>query len=420
MGMKTSYIIRIAVVALWVGTLSNIESQANDDDKPKRNRIQKTNSVPQQASADVLKTFLGDPHFHHTKMFDGRGGRNILSAQNGNVLIFHRNFVVESSDGGATWSEPLPIGPDVSGYNSIVNEITGEILLVHPPGYIWKSGDHGKTWVREDITILPNSMLHGSPEGIPLVLWAMQPGVTLMHDEYKGRLIMSSRIWGVDENPRVFPWWMFQYSNALYSDDNGKTWQSSSPFPCVGTGEGALTELSDGSIFYSSRKHYFDLLYPETLRHELHYALSYDGGENWEDLHISKDLPDGPRHRSVEPQGMNFNGHFGLLGGLLRLPVDGRDILLYSNVDTPGHKRERMTVWASFDGGKTWPVSRLVYDGPAAYSSLGVGRYGTPSQGKIYLNFEGGEEDAHDGVHLAVFNLSWLLDGKDIESLIKK
>jgi sialidase-1 len=419
MNAKTSYLNRFILMALLASGITILDCQANSTDKPKDNKNQKTNTAASGVSNHALDMFLGNEHFNLTKMFEGRGGRNVLSAQNGNVLIFHKNFVVESSDGGATWSEPLHIGPDVSGYNSIVNEITGEILLVHAPGYIWKTGDHGKTWEREDITILPNSMLHGSPEGIPLVLWAMQPGVTLMHDEHKGRLIMPSRVWGVDENPRVFPWWMFQYSNTLYSDDNGKTWQSSSPFPCVGTGEGAITELSDGSIFYSSRKHYFDLLYPETLRHELHYALSYDGGENWEDLHISKDLPDGPRHRSIEPQGMNFNGHFGLLGGLLRLPVDGRDILLYSNVDTPGHKRERMTVWASFDGGKTWPVSRLVHDGPAAYSSLGVGRAGTSSQGKIYLTFEGGEEDAHDGVHLAVFNLSWLLNGKDIESFIK-
>ncbi|MCC5931697.1 MAG: exo-alpha-sialidase [Cyclobacteriaceae bacterium] len=419
MSIKTWYMIRLALVALMAFGITTIDCQANNKDKPKRSKNQKPASAELYASSHSIDMFMGDAHFKHTKMFEGRGGRNILSAQNGNVLIFHKNFVVESTDGGALWSEPIHIGSDVSGYNSIVNEVTGEILLVHAPGYIWKSGDHGKSWKREDIKILPNSMLHGSPDGIPLVLWAMQPGVTLMHGEHKGRLIMASRVWGVDENPRVFPWWMFQYSNALYSDDNGKTWQSSSPFPCVGTGEGALAELTDGSIFYSSRKHYFDPWYPEIFKHELHYAISYDGGENWEDLHLSKDLPDGPRHRSKEPVGMNFNGHYGLLGGLLRLPVEGRDILLYSNVDTPSHKRERMTVWASFDGGKTWPVSRLVYDGPSAYSSLGVGRAGTSSQGKIYLTFEGGEEDAHEGVHLAVFNLSWLLNGQKIDAFLK-
>ena len=39
--------------------------------------------------------------------------------------------------------------------------------------------------------------------------------------------------------------------------------------------------------------------------------------------------------------------------------------------------REQITVWASFDGGRTWPAQRLVYAGPSAYSNLGVGRAGT-------------------------------------------
>ena len=38
--------------------------------------------------------------------------------------------------------------------------------------------------------------------------------------------------------------------------------------------------------------------------------------------------------------------------------------------------RERISVWASFDGGRTWPVKRLVYDGPSAYSNLDLKRTG--------------------------------------------
>ena len=62
------------------------------------------------------------------------------------------------------------------------------------------------------------------------------------------------------------------------------------------------------------------------------------------------------------------------MGGLARLPVADRDILIFSNIDTEQPKRERATVWASFDGGKTWPVKRLVYDGPSGYSSLAADR----------------------------------------------
>ena len=49
---------------------------------------------------------------------------------------------------------------------------------------------------------------------------------------------------------------------------------------------------------------------------------------------------------------------------------DGNDIILFSK--PAGEKGERMTVRASLDGGKTWPVSRLIYKRPAAYLSLAV------------------------------------------------
>jgi sialidase-1 len=127
-------------------------------------------------------------------------------------------------------------------------------------------------------------------------------------------------------------------------------------------------------------------------------AWSDDGGETWTDWQIVEILPDGHQHRS-----------YGCMGGLVRLPVAGKDILVFSNIDTPNAKRERATLWASFDGGKTWPVKRLVYEGASAYSSLTAGRRGTPSEGSIYLHFEGGPDG---GSQVARLNLSWLLAGQ--------
>ena len=96
------------------------------------------------------------------------------------------------------------------------------------------------------------------------------------------------------------------------------------------------------------------------------------------------------------------------MGGLVRLPVKDRDILLYSNCDSPGG-RNRGTVWASFDGGKTWPLKRRVFDGRFAYSSITAGRPKTKSEGWIYIHFEGGPKG---GSTVARFNLSWLLEGE--------
>jgi hypothetical protein len=51
-----------------------------------------------------------------------------------------------------------------------------------------------------------------------------------------------------------------------------------------------------------------------------------------------------------------------------------------------------------------------VFEGRHAYSSLSAGRPGTPSEGWIYLNFEGGPQG---GSTVARFNLSWLLEGEE-------
>jgi sialidase-1 len=97
------------------------------------------------------------------------------------------------------------------------------------------------------------------------------------------------------------------------------------------------------------------------------------------------------------------------MAGLMRLPVKGRDVLIFSNIESK-EGRHHGTVWASFDGGRSWPIKRLVYDGRFAYSSLNAGRPDTPSEGWIYLFFEGGPEG---GGTMVRFNLSWLLQGDE-------
>ena len=187
--------------------------------------------------------------------------------------------------------------------------------------------------------------------------------------------------------------WHQHYTNAMYSDDGGRTWYSSAPFPAKGTGEAAIEELSDGTIYYNSRRHYST----DGLNPRMRYiAWSYDGGETWENLSVSDVLPDGPQDTD-----------YGLMAGLVRLPIDDHDILIYSNVDSE-QGRVRGTIWASFDGGQTWPLKRLIDEGQFAYSSLAAGRPGTPSEGYIYLLYEG-----RSGANIARFNLSWITEGRD-------
>jgi len=240
----------------------------------------------------------------------------------------------------------------------------------------------------------------------------MQCGITLAFGEHRGRLLMPARIMGPQDSNAV-EWRPYHYSTAIFSDDHGATWQVSHPFPVMGTGEATLAELSDGRILYNSREH--------MSRGNRFFAWSDNGGELWINAYRSPDLPDGDRGTS-----------YGLMGGMVRLPVAGHDILIYSNVDNNvgqmpkqvgasiSSGRARATVWASFDGGQTWPVKRLVDPGPSAYSNLGVGRHGTPSQGRIYLVYEGSEKDPHGAVQVVSFNLAWVLDGQDVAKLLPK
>ena len=70
-------------------------------------------------------------------------------------------------------------------------------------------------------------------------------GITHRHGEHKGRLLRPSR-WYAGKNERAR--WPDHFTNAIYSDDGGKTWHTSAPFPANGTGEATVAEINDGTI----------------------------------------------------------------------------------------------------------------------------------------------------------------------------
>jgi sialidase-1 len=366
------------------------------------------------ASSAKVEEFLGEPHFTPMQaLWQGRGGwGGVVAVPDGTVVVFQSpggGACRRSRDGGRTWDPEIVIAPDAKGGNALVDENRGDLLYVNPgAGWLFRSRDSGATWARETCEARPDGFgLIPQREGVS----AMQAGITLAFGTHKGRLLTPARIMG-PQNSNDVAWRPYHYSTALYSDDGGKVWQTSKPFPVMGTGEATLAELSDGRILYNSREH----MSPGNR----FFAWSEDG-DLWINASRNADLPDGVRGSS-----------YGCMGGMLRLPVGGRDILLFSNLDTDAGEmpkqvgastskgREKVTVWASFDAGRTWPVKRLVYDGPSAYSNLGVGRSGTPSQGRIFLMFEGGPGGFYEAVQVVSFNLSWLLDGRDIGRWLEK
>ena len=336
-----------------------------------------------------IESFLGEPKLDIQQVHNGGRFPNIVVAVDGTVLALWGGVKVRlSEDGGETWGGEIMVADGFTGGGAIVNETNGEILAFveknHPPAplTVYRSKDHGRSWSAMEAVIKPDT--NGNVPSMHM----NEAGITLRHGKHAGRIIRAARHYaGKNERSR----WPQHYTTAIYSDDGGKTWDTSDPFGAMGTGEATLAELSDGRIYYNSRRHWA----PEGENPRRRWtAWSEDGGRTWKNLSICEILPDGPQ-----------NTNYGCMGGLVRLPIQGKDILIYSNCDSPDG-RKLGTVWASFDGGKTWPLKRLVYEGNFAYSSLTAGRPATKSEGWIYLHFES------DGSKVARFNLGWLLKGE--------
>jgi sialidase-1 len=164
------------------------------------------------------------------------------------------------------------------------------------------------------------------------------------------------------------------HSHLIYSDDRGTTWQIGG-IAGEKTNESAVAELPDGSLLLNMRS------YHGQARRAV--ARSLDGGLTWSETRLDEAL--------VEPV---------CQASLVRY---GSNQLLFSNpADT---RRAKMTVRLSRDGGRTWPVARLLHEGPSAYSSLAVLRDKT-----IGLLYERGETQPYDRITFARFSLRWLTE----------
>jgi len=368
-------------------------------------------AVSNSVGAAEVRQLTGDKPFF--EVWDEEMGTcSMVVAMDGSVLLFDHVGakdevgyinVIRSEDGGKTWGEEIEVGRPIkleedmsdggrykgprigwTGLGSaLVDENSGDVMVfatsLMAGQILYRSKDHGKTWKTEDIVIKPD--VNGwisNPNS------ACDPAVTLRFGEKKGRLVQTSRVMWAYKNKTggVFD---KHYSNMIHSDDGGKTWTPSAPFPLGGTGEAGLVELSDGRIYYNSRTH--------MRGGNRRIAHSLDGGETFTPEHEDDELFDGPPDV------------YGCKSAMIRLPYEGRDLLLFSS---PGRrdKRHDITVWLSFDGGKNWPIKRLVKEGPGNYTWLIAGRKGTPSEGMIYL--------AANKDWMARFNLAWILEGQEL------
>lgn len=176
------------------------------------------------------------------------------------------------------------------------------------------------------------------------------------------------------------------YSHVVFSDDGGKTWQLGGSSPTDQVNECEVVELEDGRILLNMRSY-------DPARKSRFVAFSTDGGQSWSNMVCHETLIDPICQASIHR--------------LATVANDGRSRILFSN-PASRHARERMTVRLSYDEAATWPVSRVLHAGPAAYSSLAV----LPDR-TVCCFFERGADFAYEQMTLARFDLDWLTEGKD-------
>ncbi len=232
-------------------------------------------------------------------------------------------------------------------------------------------------------------------------------GIQLQFGVHKGRLILPGRTF----IKNIFE---FQYSRntLIYSDDHGKTWVGGG-LSQLAIGEACAVELSDGSLYLNNRNEagrvYRNKNNPDAV-HLLDersaevrcYSISKDGGETFTEFGEVDEFIHATCH-----------------GGMARLTdSEHGDILFFSNPGTEMGRekatgeRHHLTVWASMDEGKTWPIAKVINEGPAAYSCMAVG-----VDGLIFVAFERGPENARTNTAVARFNLAWLLENRDTASI---
>ena len=216
---------------------------------------------------------------------------------------------------------------------------------------VWfrSSTDNGQTWSDRKQVVYPDEP-HETSDGL---YWRQaEPGpgsgIQLQWQDQKrsrnGRLIIPAKRGGSrtpDGPVTVEPF-------VYYSDDHGKSWQVGNVTPGPEANEDEVVELIDGRVMLDAR--------PDSGKFRRRH-ISTDGGVTWGD-----DNPDTIPITEVD-------------GSLVRYSAKraghDRDRILFSGPrGESGLNRNNITVWTSYDEGKTFTNPVQLNNGFAAYSVM--------------------------------------------------
>ena len=189
--------------------------------------------------------------FSQTTLFTSRRIPNVLEANEGAILAFAQSgrYMRRSKNGGKSWEPLREVATDANG-SVVFDPVSGDILVVNSiAGKLHRSEDGGDTWKGEPIKIHPNGWGHGTIGSVPIATRSSESGICLNQPPHKGRLVLPGRVMPPKGNEDQ-RWWVYYYNTSLFSDDRGHSWKVGEPVQS-GTGEGALVELADGSIYFN-------------------------------------------------------------------------------------------------------------------------------------------------------------------------
>jgi sialidase-1 len=342
---------------------------------------------------------------------------SIVRAANGDLVAFAEGRVEScsdstatirlvckrSSDGGGTWS-PLQVvarnsveGREYVVQNSapVVDRVrgTGRIVLLYNKMehsewalaagtgssriYCIFSDDNGATWHGEtDIS----GQVHRPSQ------WRVQRP-TLGHaiQLASGRLVFAG-VFTTGERS------VFQSQNYLFwSDDLGATWRMGEVMPHIGLNEAIAVELEDGAIMVNSRAYMNEQ--PAGRRAVTIGRFTGNDTVEYAPTRFDTALVCPAVQASMIRYSTSQQTGYG-----------GKSRLLFANPSHPA-ARYNLMVRLSYDEGQSWPVSKTIDPGPAAYCDLVI-----QEDRQIGTLYERGNQG---GIAYTCFSLAWLTDGAD-------
>lgn len=295
----------------------------------KSSRDNGLNWTPQPLAADNGPMQVGNP----APVFDLTDPRY----PNGRLFLFYNTGVASeqevrngkairevwyktSLDAGLTWSEPVNITAQVNRPNKPAMN----------PAYAFA----------EDWRSYANTPGH-----------ALQ----LSRGRFRGRLFVAANHSAGPPQPQFRDY----RAHGFFSDDHGQTWHLTPDVNYAGSNESTAAELPDGTVLMNSRNQSSD------VKRRIMARLN-KRGTRWKSVAFADDLPD----PVCEGAMISFQ------------QPNGKRVLLFSNPNSES-KREKLTVRASADNGKSWTLVREIYAGSSAYSDLVI-----QQDGQIGVLFE--------------------------------